>query len=186
MSPTEKQKAYHLRKMRTCAKRFDVNKDGYFSREDIALMSEKLVEYGKLAKEQADVAYKGFMKYADLFNLKPGVKIPLEEHAQKTSKAILSMPPDERKAMLDDPHEMMFDVIDLNKDGHISLDEFKVYFQVMGADLSDEDVIHAFTTIDTDKNGEISREEFLTAADDFYNGVDETELSKIFLGCLED
>ena len=186
MSLTEKQKAYHLQKMRTCANRFDANKDGYFSREDIALMSERLVEYGKLAKEQADAAYKAFMKYADLFNLKPGVKIPLEEHAQKTSKAILSMPADKRKAMLDDPHEIMFDVFDLNKDGHISLDEFKVYFQVMGADLSDEEIIHAFKTIDTDKNEEISREEFLTAADDFYNGVDETELSKVFLGRLED
>ena len=41
-------------------------------------------------------------------------------------------------------------------------------------------------TIDTDKNGEISREEFLTASDDFYNGVDETEVSRVFLGRLED
>ena len=186
MSLNEKQKAYHLRKMRTCAKRFDINKDGYFSREDIELMSERLIECGKLTNEQAEYVRKGFVKYADIFDLKPGEMRPLEEQALKSTKAILSLPAAERKAMIYDPHEKLFDVIDLNKDGHISLEEFKVYFNVMGADVSDEEVVHSFNTIDTDKNGEISRKEFLAAADDFYNGVEETELSKVFLGRLED
>ena len=186
MSLTEKQKAYHLRKMRTSLKRFDVNKDGYYSREDIELMSERTREYGKLTKEQAEFVHKGFMKYADMFDLKPGVKVPLEEQAQKANKIILSIPAAERKAMVHATHETLFDVIDLNKDGHISLDEFKVHFRVLGADISDEEVAHSFNTIDADKNGEISREEFLAAADDFYNGVDETEVSRVFLGRLED
>lgn len=58
MSLTEKQKAYHIQKMRTAAERFDTNKDGYFTLEDFVLMAERLIEYGKLTKEQAEVAHK--------------------------------------------------------------------------------------------------------------------------------
>ena len=187
MSLTEKQKAYHLRKMRTCIKRFDADKDGYFSHEDIELMSERLKEYGKLTKEQAERAHQGFMKYGEMSGLlKPGKKIPVDELAQKASEVMLSMPADERKGMLHSTHDTLFDVIDLNKDGHISLEEFKVHFHVLGANVSEEEIIHSFNTIDSDKNGEISREEFLAAADDFYNGVDETEVSRVFMGHLED
>ena len=60
-----------------------------------------------------------------------------------------------------------------------------MHFRVLGADISDEEVVHSFNTIDADKNGEISREEFLAAADDFYNGVDEREVSRVFMGRLE-
>ena len=110
----------------------------------------------------------------------------MDELAQKASEVMLSMSADERKGMLFSVHETLFDVTDLNKDGHISLDEFKVHFHILGINISDSEVVHSFNTIDTDKNGKISREEFLAAADDFYNGVDETEVSRVFLGYLED
>ena len=38
------------------------------------------------------------MKVADAFNLKPGVKIPLEEEAKKASKTMLFMSPAEKKS----------------------------------------------------------------------------------------
>ena len=187
MSLTEKQKAYHLKKMRTSTKRFDADKDGYFCREDIELMSKRLKEYGKLTEEQAESAHQGFMKYAEMSGLlKPGKKIPVDELAQKASEVMLSMSADERKSMLHSTYDTLFDIIDLNKDGHISLEEFKVHFRVLGTNISDSEVAYSFNTIDTDKNGEISREEFLAAADDFYNGVDETEVSRVFMGRLED
>ena len=127
------------------------------------------------------------MKYGEMSGLlKPGEKVPVEELAQKASEVMLSMSADERKAMLHATHEIMFDVIDLNKDGHISLEEYKVHFRVLGVNVSDEEVVHTFNTIDTNKNGEISREEFIAASDDFYNGVEETEVSRVFLGHLED
>ena len=186
MNLSEKQKAYHLRKIRTVVKRLDIDKNGYSSREDIELMAEKLIDYGKLTKEEAEFVRKGFMKYVEVFDLKPGEKRPLEEMAQKATKAILSLSAVEREAMIHDVLEPMFDVIDLNKDGHISMEEFKVYFRIIGADLSDEEVVHSFNAIDADKDGQISREEYLAAANDFYNGVEETEISKVFLGRLED
>ena len=60
MSYTEKQKAYFLRKARTAVKWFDINKDGYFSGEDIELMAERMIEYGKLPEEQVRQSFRRF------------------------------------------------------------------------------------------------------------------------------
>lgn len=186
MSITEKQKAYHLQKMRTRMTRLDINKDGYISRDDYELMSKKLSEHSGMTKKQAESVYKEFMRVADSLNLKPGLKIPLKEAAQNASKVILSMEPKERKTKLHANHGMLFDAIDTNKDGHISQEEFKIYFQVIAPDISEAEVAHSFETIDANKNGEISREEFVTAAEDFMCGVEETDLSKVFFGHLLD
>jgi Ca2+-binding EF-hand superfamily protein len=81
---------------------------------------------------------------------------------------------------------MLFDAVDTNKDGHISLSEFKIYLNILVPDIEEDMIAHSFNTIDTDKNGEISREEFLAAAHDFLQGVEETEISKVFFGPLLD
>ena len=186
MSFTKEQRAYHLRKMRTRMTRLDLNKDGYISREDYQLMGKKLAEQSKMTEEQAKATNSELMKVADLFNLKSGVKLPLEEAAKKASETILSMSPAERKESITVGHNLLFDAIDTNKDGHISVNELKVYFNIIAPGISQAEVIHSFDTIDTDKNGEISREEFMTAAEDFLHGVEETELSKVFFGTLLD
>ena len=187
MSFTPEQKAYHLRKMRTRMFRMDVNKDGFISREDYELMGIRLAEHSGMTGEQAETAKKQFLKVVDMVNLKPGVKTPLEEAAKKVNEALLtSMTATERSAFINDIHDLLFDAIDTNNDGHISLSEFKVYLNIIAPDIEEDKIVYSFNTIDTDKNGEISREEFLAAANDFLQGVEETELSKVFFGPLLD
>jgi Ca2+-binding EF-hand superfamily protein len=62
--------------------------------------------------------------------------------------------------------------------------EFKEYFKLTAPGVSEAEVTYSFNTIDTNKDGVISREEFMAAAEDFFCGVEETDLSKIFLGRL--
>jgi Ca2+-binding EF-hand superfamily protein len=181
---TEEQHAYHLHKMRTRFRRLDVNKDGFISWEDFEFMASKLLEYSKIGEEHAESTRKAFTLVADNIGLKPGVKTPVEEAAKEASRKMLSMTPEKQLAVLHSGHNALFDAMDLNKDGHISLEEFKVYFQIIGPDISEAEVTHSFNTIDKNKNGEISREEFLTAAFDFMFGVEETEISKVFFGHL--
>ena len=183
-SLTEKQRAYHLRKMRTRFTRIDLNHDGFISREDYEIMATKVQECGKLNAEDAESTRNAFMTVADALGLKPGVKIPVEEAAKKANREFSVIAQEKQLAFLKETHNPIFDAVDLNKDGHISLDEFKVYFQIIAPDISEDEVTHSFNVIDSNKNGEISREEFITAAFDFLHGFEETEVSKVFFGPL--
>jgi Ca2+-binding EF-hand superfamily protein len=168
--------------------RLDINKDGFISREDFELMGIKLAEHSGMTGEQAEAAKEQFLKIADRgLNLKPGVVTPLEEVAEKASESLLtSTTAKEMNTIMNDTHNLLFDVLDTNKDGHISLSEFKVYLNILVPDIEEDMIAHSFDAIDTDKNGEISREEFLAAAHDFLQGVEETEVSKVFFGPLLD
>ena len=181
---TEKQRAFHLKKMLTRYKRLDLNHDGFTSREDYELMATKLQEYGRLDEKRAELSRNAFKNIADVVGLKAGVKIPVEEAARNLSQEIETMEVSKKQTMLKATHNRMFDAVDLNKDGYISLDEFKIYFQIIAPDISDAEMIHSFNTIDEDKNGEISRDEFIVAASEFFFGYEETEISKAFFGPL--
>ncbi len=182
MSLTEQQKAYHLRKMRTRVARLDVNKDGVVSREDFQLMSERLSEYSHLTEQKAKAVNEALMHVADRLHLTPGVKHSLKEMAQKISENMLSRSP----ALMRKSHDPLFDAIDTNGDGHISVEEYKIYLRVVAPEVTGDEAKHAFDVIDADKNGEISREEFLAAATDFFFGVEETEAANVFMGKLVD
>ena len=161
----------------------DINRDGYLSREDFELMAKRLVENTSgITKEKTEEIHAAFQKIADFTNLKPGLKIPLDEAAKIASHHYLFSGSASDKPS--EHHHILFDCIDTNSDGHISLEEFKVYFKVIGHDISDEEIKHSFDTLDSNSNGEISREEFIAAAMDFYFGVEETELSNAFYGNL--
>jgi Ca2+-binding EF-hand superfamily protein len=158
----------------------DINHDGYLSREDFELMAKRLVEnVSGITKEKTEEIYAAFLSIADFIGLKPGVKFTLDEAAKIGSDLYLSPTTGEKPTQYND---LLFDCIDTNSDGHISLEEFKVYFNIMGHDLSDEEIKHSFDTIDSNGDGEISREEFVAAENDFYCGVEETELSNAFYG----
>ncbi|XP_064399153.1 luciferin-binding protein-like [Halichondria panicea] len=186
MAYTEQQKAYHLRKMRTRAARLDINKDGFISREDYEIMSKRLAEYSKVTEEQAKKIRDSVLAVADSIKLTGDTKYPVEQFAMKISQTILGNTGEKNQTDLHTSHNALFDVIDTNGDGHISVEEFKVYLKVVAPGVTEDQDKHAFDVIDADKNGEISREEFLAAAEDFFIGVEETELAAAFMGKLVD
>lgn len=164
----------------------DVNKNGVISREDFEVMGKRLAECSSMTKRQAESICMEFAKLADALHFEPGIKVPLTEAAQQVSKAYLIKTPAERKAIVHRTHKMLFDILDSNDDGYISLEEFKAYIHTAAPGTSEAEVVDSFNKIDANKIGEISREEFLAAAEDFLLGVEETELSKVFFGQLMD
>ena len=182
---TAEQKAYHLRKIRTRYARLDVDKDGYITLADYELMAKKMVEYGKLSKDKADEVYEKFREMAKLIGCgEPGKKIALDVAIKKAHESLLTLPTDQFKSMLNNNAGKLFLAVDTNGDGVISENEFAAFFMAVG--LSKMESKRSFDIIDTDKNGEISYEEFMNAAEDFYLGMEETELSKAFFGPLVD
>ena len=186
MAYTEQQKAYHLRKMRTRAARLDINKDGFISREDYEIMSKRLSEYSKVTEEQAKKIRDSLLAVADSIKLTGDAKYPVKEFAANVSLAILGSTRENMRTELHNSHNALFDVIDTNSDGHVSVEEFKVYLKVVAPEVTEDQAKHAFDVIDADKNKEISREEFLAGAEDFFLGVEETELAAAFMGKLVD
>ena len=73
-----------------------------------------------------------------------------------------------------------FDLIDINKDGIISLDEYKLHCRCHG--LEESEAIVGFDAIDANKDGTISREEFIAASLDYNFGIDETSPSRYMYG----
>ena len=124
MAYTEEQKAYHLRKMGTQLSRLDYNLDDYISRE-------KFAEYSELTEDEVEQTHHKFMKIANVLKLKPGVRIPIEEAAQQASKVLLSRTSEQRKAIVQDSHNLLFDILDSQNNGCVSYDDFKVYFHVI-------------------------------------------------------
>jgi Ca2+-binding EF-hand superfamily protein len=181
---TEKQKAYHLLKMRTRAIRTDVNQDGVLSREDFELIVTRMTEYGKLTKEQSESVHTLSMKMADASGLKPGVKIPVELAAQKNSEKLLSLTPEQQKGVVQSFQGVLFDTINTSKSGYISVEEFKVYFRAICPDLPEEEVTRSFNTVDTNKDGKLSLDEWMATAQDYMFGVEETDASNYFFGHL--
>ena len=183
-SLTVEQKAYHLRKMRTRFTRFDVNKDGHITLDDFRIIANRVVEYGKLPKDRADIVHATYTELAEAYGCKPGTKIALEEGSKKLHEGLIALPDDQWNPIFRNSTGKFFDALDINGDGVISVNEFVAYFKAVG--LSEEESKKSFSIIDKDKNGEISREEFLAAANDFYRGTEETPLSEALFGPLVD
>ena len=118
-------------------------------------------------------------------DLNEGETYDIEDVVKSSSDTLLSMDRKEAKIITDNVHNAIFDVADANQDGFISLQEFKVYYRILGHDISDEEMTESFNAIDSNSDERISREEFLEAAFDFFFGVDQSKISNVFLGHLE-
>ena len=79
-----------------------------------------------------------------------------------------------------DAFNAYFDVIDMDKDGVISTDEYTIFLLSSGAEANEISV--AFEALDKDKDGIISRAEFIAAATDYSTGFDETSPSRYLFG----
>ena len=77
---------------------------------------------------------------------------------------------------------ILFDIIDSDNDGSISVHENAVFFQISNLDL--KYVPEAFQAIDNDKNGVISRDEFVAAYEEYSRGTDESHPSRLMFGPL--
>jgi len=79
--------------------------------------------------------------------------------------------------------EFLIETCDIDGDGMVSLEEYKVFFK--GYNVSDEDIEFAFGKLDADGDGQITTDEFTKAFDRYGNSNNPDEPANFMFGPLE-
>lgn len=76
----------------------------------------------------------------------------------------------------------LFQAVDKDSSGEISIDEFKLFFQCLG--LTDHDAVVSFRAIDENGDGKLSIKEFVKLGRDFFFTENPKRVSRNFWGPL--
>ena len=159
----------------------DANHNGTLERDDCDSIVERFREYGDLTDDQAD-RFKSKLKAWWDQSFKEFDKVPFEEFMKTRYEITRNSSSQDALEHFKGNLEIMFDAIDTNGDGVISVKEWRVYHLSMNID-NEEMTKRAFETIDLNNDGKMSLDEFITGAFDFlYNQED--SIYKEFLGPL--
>lgn len=171
-----------LKKMRTYHRVMDVNKDGTVSWDDFKDMARKFAEIGHL-DEQQQQEFIQQLKYVweNNWGASDDPYCFITEEALLTSMEHVVNTKDLAKKT-DKFLPFLFNAVDYNASGDISIDEYKLLFKCLG--LSEEDAVVSFNSIDVNGDGTITLDEFVAHGKDFFLTEDETRPSKFFWGPL--
>nr|CAI5829549.1 unnamed protein product [Callosobruchus analis] len=170
------------RKIRTFHGILDLNKDGVISYDDFKILAERFINLGHLQQEDVEkfqtlvkvLTYRNttlYLTFQDLWEKQWGEIDPY--NLVTVEKYLETM------------HHVLNDkilAIDKDGSGEISVEEFKLFFDVLG--LKEQDAILAFRAIDSNGDGKISQKEFVKHGRDFFLTEDEDRISKYFWGPL--
>ncbi|GAB1542549.1 hypothetical protein NUACC21_52230 [Scytonema sp. NUACC21] len=79
--------------------------------------------------------------------------------------------------------ETLFDIVDLDSDGHISQQEHRLFFSVFDLDAEKSDFV--FSKLDIDKDGILSKKEFVSAKKEFLTEKEPGAVGNWFWGSVE-
>ena len=105
----------------------------------------------------------------------PGKKLTKDEYIKNMAKMAgeeHSKRMKGEKMSLAKVNDALFDVFDLNHDGVVTLEEFKVVMRIVYG-CNDEEAEASFRLIDTNKNGTIEREELTDYEINYWFGLDD-------------
>ncbi|KAF5285214.1 hypothetical protein FQR65_LT13329 [Abscondita terminalis] len=148
------------RKMRTFHGILDVNNDGVISYDDFKLLADRFVQLGHLNDKIKDEFHHHIKDlWENLWGeITPYNLVTVERY-------------------LEDMHHVLNDkAIDKDKNGKITMEDFKLFFNCLG--LKEVDAIFSFRTIDTNGDGKLTRKEFISHGRQFFLTEDPECISK--------
>ncbi|XP_013402651.1 sarcoplasmic calcium-binding protein-like [Lingula anatina] len=169
------------RKVRTYFKCFDVNGDGYITKEDYILSARRCAEYLDLDDERTEHVLNQRIRQWE-YMTKNASKVSEEEYVEMVQ--VLCNQKHFREEFFLAVVSMSFTVTDINGDGLISSEEYKAYFYSLG--LSAEASQKAFHLIDNNNDGFITVDEFGHAIAEFFFTEDPSNIYNEVFGALAD
>lgn len=167
--------------MRTFHSLLDVNKDGVIGYDDYKLLATKFTALGHLSpqasKEFQDVMEKLWEEQWG--EITPYNLISVEKYISEMQHVLHD------KELRKKVHRFLpylFQAVDKDASGLISITEFKLFFKCLG--LNEQDAVKSFAAIDKNNDGSLSIKEFVKLGRDFFLTEDERRVSKQFWGPL--
>ena len=139
-----------IEKMKMRFAMLDLNNDGLHGNVDVAIAAKRVASY----RNEGEETEKRYFMIIQAVTLADDKEVTEEEFVQKLKKFVSQPDAKERVKELAD---MVFDVIDANKNGVISYDEFVQFHSILNASQKIIDTL--FKTADTNENGIIDRSE---------------------------
>ena len=160
---------------------FDANKNGYITREEWLITVDKFAKIvtdrpAEIAKLRAATS-----EHANAMGLTEGVQVDkkkFRELAAAMSLAEIGRRDRGEMTMVEKADNARFDVLDKNRDGYVTWDEYKVVLKVVGLD---EEVGRAtFDLLDRNKSGKIDRKEYTDSNIKFWCTLDDPDTQRMY------
>jgi len=166
-------------KIRTCFARLDFNGDGVMSKEDFDQFAKRFIEVGSLTGEAAtniETVYNNiWVTYFKPANSDTSTSDSFVANLKAAGKAMIT-------GASTEIHNLYFTNTDRDGSGQVDLDEFTKYFYILGINVAYAEDTFNGVNYKTDDN--ISRDEFVTAANNFFTSEIIDKRSGLFFGPL--
>ncbi|KAI4454449.1 reticulocalbin [Holotrichia oblita] len=168
-------------KMRTFHGILDVNKDGVISFDDFQLLADRFVNLGHMSDDKAQEFRELIKKIWEKQwgEIGPYNLVTVEQYLEDMLHVVNDK---ERSKKVHAFLPYLFEALDKDQTGEVTLEEYKLFFECLG--LSDEDAVFTFRVIDSNSDGKISKREFVHHGKEFFLSEDETKISRYFWGPL--
>ena len=153
-------------------KKADIDGDGYISAEDRKTSMARIIDYAQ--KQGVDETTRETCKATaeEFTSVAHGVgsdRVSKDDWLKKVAEvaaADLERIKKGEKPLLSSLQGPFFDVMDTDKDGFVTLEEYKLGYVAIGWDAAGAE--SGFKFIDTTKSGKISRERYIKSTTDFW------------------
>ncbi|GLH11705.1 Sarcoplasmic calcium-binding protein [Gryllus bimaculatus] len=169
------------RKMMAFHSLIDLNNDGVVSFDDFTILADRFINLGHLTPAQEE-DFRSALKvvWEDQWGKVHPYNLVTTEQYLENMHHIINDRELSHKAHLFLPH--LFEALDKDKDGRITVDEFKLFFECLGR--TEEDAIMSYKIIDINGDGLLSLKEFVRLGRDYFTLDDESHPSTFFWGPL--